>query len=103
MAATTPAALYFLPPNTTTTKTINFFSILKPNVVSLRSFSHSSSLSSLSHRYPFSLPPCKCSFTAPASTTTYEFNGKSLASRYRSPHTLQNRKEGPGNLEFDRE
>ncbi|WJX56344.1 putative inactive shikimate kinase like 2, chloroplastic [Trifolium repens] len=79
MAATTPAALHFLPPNTVTTKTIDFFSILKPNVVSLRSFSHSSSSSSssslfsLSHRYPFSLPPCKCSFTAPVSTTTYEF------------------------------
>ncbi|KAI5438110.1 probable inactive shikimate kinase like 2, chloroplastic [Lathyrus oleraceus] len=72
MAAITPAALRFLPPNPTARKTLNFFS--KPNLAPLRSFSHSSSLFSLSHKYSLPLPPCKCSFTAPVSTSTYQFS-----------------------------
>ncbi|XP_058772601.1 probable inactive shikimate kinase like 2, chloroplastic [Vicia villosa] len=71
MAAATIASLRFLPPNPTARKTLNFFS--KPNVVSLRSFS-SSSIFSLSHKFNLPLPPCKCSFTAPVSTNTYEFS-----------------------------
>ncbi|CAI8588218.1 unnamed protein product [Vicia faba] len=59
MAATAAAALRFVPPNPTPKKTVHSFS--KPNLVS-------------SSRFSLPLPPCKCSFTAPLSTTTYQFS-----------------------------
>nr|AFK33503.1 unknown [Lotus japonicus] len=57
------------------TATSFHFSVSKPNVVSqsLPSFSSSSS-SFLSHKFNPVLRPCKCSYTAPVPTTTYEFS-----------------------------
>lgn len=61
--ATVPARLCYLSTNPTT-RNLNF-SVLKPNVLSLRSFS-------LPQKHYLRLRPCKCSSTAPVSTTTYE-------------------------------
>ncbi|TKY70055.1 inactive shikimate kinase like 2 [Spatholobus suberectus] len=62
------AGLCYLSPNPTT-RNLNF-SVLKPNVLSLRSFSSSS----LSQKHFLRLRSCKCSSTPPVSTTTYEFS-----------------------------
>ncbi|XP_022631452.1 probable inactive shikimate kinase like 2, chloroplastic isoform X2 [Vigna radiata var. radiata] len=51
------------------------FSLFKPNVLSLTSFSPSpSSFSSLSQKQYLPLHSCRCSSIAPVSTTTYEFS-----------------------------
>ncbi|OIV94438.1 hypothetical protein TanjilG_25500 [Lupinus angustifolius] len=80
MASTTSwAGLWFLTRNTTvstTTSTTSLeFSVLKPNVGPFRLFSPYS----LSHNGSTSLTQrsCKCSYTAPVSTRTYEFSDTS--------------------------
>lgn len=69
--AAAPAGLCYLSQNPTISN-LNL-SLFKPNVLSLRSFFHSP-FPSLSQKHYLRLRPCKCSSTAPLSTTTYEFS-----------------------------
>ncbi|BAT99649.1 hypothetical protein VIGAN_10114200 [Vigna angularis var. angularis] len=70
--AVVPLRLCYLFPNHTNLN----FSLFKPNVFSLSSFSlsPSSSSSSLSQKQYLPLHSCRCSSIAPVSTTTYEFS-----------------------------
>ncbi|XP_047173792.1 probable inactive shikimate kinase like 2, chloroplastic [Vigna umbellata] len=71
--AVAPLRLRYLFPNHTNLN----FSLFKPNVLSLTSFSLSpisSSSSSLSQKQYLPLHSCRCSSIAPVSTTTYEFS-----------------------------